>query len=86
MAKEIRMQVHQMPGLKSNRLRFVFGSKVVSFGLSPHATYEDVAVRLDRLAAAQAETPIGIDLTFVETLPRNLEETIQGFATGKRSC
>ena len=60
------MQVRQMSSPKSNRLRFVFGSKVVFFGLSPHATFEDVAVRFDHLAATQAETPVGIDLTFVE--------------------
>ena len=84
--REIRMQVCQMSSPKSNRLRFVFASKVVSFGLSPKATFEDVAVRFDRLTAMQAETPVGIDLTILAKPPSDLVETLPGSMTSNLSC
>tara|TARA_R110000787_G_scaffold284726_1_gene398775 strand:- start:2546 stop:2773 length:228 start_codon:yes stop_codon:yes gene_type:complete len=75
-----------MSSPKSNRLRFVFASKVVSFGLSPKATFEDVAVRFDRLTAMQAETPVGIDLTILAKPPSDLVETLPGSMTSNLSC
>ena len=63
------MQARRVVNPRSNRLRFVFGSKVVSFRLSPEATFEDVAVRFGRLATKHAETPVGIAVTFATKPP-----------------
>ena len=63
------MQAPQLVSPRSNRLRFVFGSNVVSLRLSPDATFEDVAVRFGSLASKHAETPVGIDVTFAAMPP-----------------
>jgi len=58
------MQAYDVVGM--NRLRFVFGNKVMSQGLAADATFEDVAQALGDLPRSAGRGLISIDVTMAQ--------------------
>jgi hypothetical protein len=62
--KESLMQSIQVDHAGASRLRFVFDDGVVSLSLAAHATFEDIARTLGKLAQQHHSDPLAIDVTF----------------------
>jgi hypothetical protein len=54
-----------------NRLRFVFGDRVVAFGLGAGVTFGEVARKLGELAQKRYGNPVGIDFRAAARRPEN---------------
>ena len=54
-----------------NRLRFVFGDRVVAFGLGAVVTFGEVARTLGELAQKHYGNPVGIDFRLATRRPEN---------------
>ena len=57
------MQSIQADHARDSRLRFVFGDKVVSFGLAAEATFGEIAQTLGQLSNQRYGNPVAIDVT-----------------------
>jgi hypothetical protein len=63
-----QIQVHRAE--QENRLRFVFGDRVVAFGLGAGVTFGEVARALRELTQKHCGDPIGIDFRLATRRPK----------------
>jgi hypothetical protein len=62
-----QIQVHRAE--QENRLRFVFGDRVIAFGLGAGVTFGEVARALRELTQKHCGDPIGIDFRLATRRP-----------------